>query len=289
MTYLNMTTPRFFDNDGLDGILPAKTVSYPSKYLIWGGSVVVILLSIIILLAFLSSSRGTIIGASAVPSKLDKISSRSTQDKAKTSSALDNKQINLNKNAALMNNHSADIQPNELNSIPVQVTEKIKSISNSNQLNGSENIALKDLKNDKVSLAVDLPNKQQDSKKNKNTVLNKGKATVIKPSKAYVFEFSFKNIEFLAANEASSLTDFIHQCDNKINIVGHTCNLGPASFNYQLGLTRAKAVQQYLISQGANPDILTISSKGMEQPIANNATKPGRILNRRVELLCIKD
>lgn len=82
------------------------------------------------------------------------------------------------------------------------------------------------------------------------------------------------------------MTQFIEQCDNKVVIVGHTCNLGPEEFNYQLGLDRATAMQKILIEQGINPDILIIRSEGMNQPVASNSTKAGRILNRRVELLC---
>ncbi len=311
-----MTTLRFLDNDGLDGILPSETASTPYKYLIWVGIVFTILA--ITLLAFLYSSRETIVDSSLSSSALketklaepqfDELSSVLSQDKTKNKNPsaefentvlksknvsppvnLSDKQTSLDKNTTIVNDHSADIQPNVLDLKLTQVKETTNNISYDNQLNGSENNPLKYLKNNALSINnTDSSDKQEGLEKN-NNVINNEKGIAIKLSQTYVFELSAKKIESIVADDVSSLTNFIHQCNNEIKIVGHTCNLGPATFNYQLGLARAKSMQQYLINQGANPNNLTISSKGMDQPIASNATKSGRKLNRRVELLCIKD
>ena len=108
-------------------------------------------------------------------------------------------------------------------------------------------------------------------------------------SETFYFSFSSTQVERLSIGENKRLTGFVSRCNNKIHIVGHTCNVGSEAVNYQLGLARATAMYHYLIRQGSNPDILTVRSEGMGQPFESNTTKSGRKLNRRVELLCIKD
>jgi outer membrane protein OmpA-like peptidoglycan-associated protein len=47
---------------------------------------------------------------------------------------------------------------------------------------------------------------------------------------------------------------------------------------------RAKAVVDYLISKGVDPDRLSYIGCGSTKPIAPNTTEEGRALNRRVEI-----
>jgi outer membrane protein OmpA-like peptidoglycan-associated protein len=46
---------------------------------------------------------------------------------------------------------------------------------------------------------------------------------------------------------------------------------------------RAKAVVDYLITQGIDPSRLTYAGYGFEQPVASNDTEEGRQENRRTE------
>jgi len=68
-----------------------------------------------------------------------------------------------------------------------------------------------------------------------------------------------------------------------IEISGHTDNVGTASKNKLLSLNRAKAVVDYLISVGVPATKLVAVGYGSEQPVADNTTKEGKQLNRRVE------
>lgn len=68
-----------------------------------------------------------------------------------------------------------------------------------------------------------------------------------------------------------------------IIISGHTDNSGDEIKNQKLSKDRAKAVADYLISQGINPDRIRSEGKGSEKPVADNATPEGRAQNRRVE------
>ncbi|MFY9310673.1 MAG: OmpA family protein [Bacteroidia bacterium] len=69
----------------------------------------------------------------------------------------------------------------------------------------------------------------------------------------------------------------------RIEISGHTDNIGSVKSNKTLSEQRAKAVKDYLIANGANKDRLTSKGYGSTQPVANNATEGGRQLNRRTE------
>lgn len=69
----------------------------------------------------------------------------------------------------------------------------------------------------------------------------------------------------------------------KIEISGHTDNIGSAEYNKRLSEQRAKAVVDYLIQAGISADRLTYAGYGFERPIAPNTTEEGRQLNRRTE------
>jgi outer membrane protein OmpA-like peptidoglycan-associated protein len=69
----------------------------------------------------------------------------------------------------------------------------------------------------------------------------------------------------------------------RIEVSGHTDNVGSAEFNYKLSRERAKAVVDYLIKSGISADRLTYVGYGFDQPVASNATAEGRMANRRTE------
>jgi len=69
----------------------------------------------------------------------------------------------------------------------------------------------------------------------------------------------------------------------RLEISGHTDNVGNASYNKDLSQRRAKAVVDYLVQKGISKDRLTFAGYGDTQPVAPNATKAGRQQNRRTE------
>jgi len=66
--------------------------------------------------------------------------------------------------------------------------------------------------------------------------------------------------------------------------VGHTDSVGSAAYNQKLSMRRAEAVKAYLIGKGVSPSRISISGKGETQPVADNRSRQGRALNRRVEV-----
>jgi len=79
---------------------------------------------------------------------------------------------------------------------------------------------------------------------------------------------------------------FNNNPSNKIEVIGHTDNIGNSMDNYNIGLKYAKQVRWYLISKGDfNGKLLKASSKGESEPIDDNNTNRGRTANRRIEII----
>ena len=73
----------------------------------------------------------------------------------------------------------------------------------------------------------------------------------------------------------------------KIQINGHTDNVGSESDNNQLSDGRAKAVYDFLIKNGIIADRLRYKGYGESQPIDTNDTIEGRQRNRRTEFVVL--
>ncbi|MDF2188420.1 OmpA family protein [Paraflavitalea sp. CAU 1676] len=70
----------------------------------------------------------------------------------------------------------------------------------------------------------------------------------------------------------------------KIDIEGHTDNIGTAVSNLLLSQRRAMAVRTYFINKGIAVERLSASGFGEDKPVADNNTPNGRTANRRVVL-----
>lgn len=86
-----------------------------------------------------------------------------------------------------------------------------------------------------------------------------------------------KLIHILESNEAV-----------KIQINGHTDNVGNADKNKTLSNNRAKAVYDYLVAKGVTAERLTYKGFGDAQPIAPNDTDDGKKRNRRTDFNIVK-
>lgn len=73
----------------------------------------------------------------------------------------------------------------------------------------------------------------------------------------------------------------------KVEISGHTDNVGSAEFNQKLSNNRAKVVYDYLIRNGIDTNRLKHQGKGFSEPIAPNDSDENRQLNRRTEMYII--
>ena len=79
---------------------------------------------------------------------------------------------------------------------------------------------------------------------------------------------------------------------DKLLVNGYTDNapIGPGlrrqgvTSNEELSQKRAETVTQYMISQGAKPNLVAAKGYGEADPVASNSTTQGRAQNRRVEI-----
>ena len=77
----------------------------------------------------------------------------------------------------------------------------------------------------------------------------------------------------------------VDQPDWKLNITGHTDNIGGHKYNLALSQRRSAAVKQALVERyHVNPNRLSTGGNGDYSPIDTNDTLEGRARNRRVEL-----
>jgi outer membrane protein OmpA-like peptidoglycan-associated protein len=71
----------------------------------------------------------------------------------------------------------------------------------------------------------------------------------------------------------------------KVEIQGHTDNIGRDEDNLRLSENRAKSVYDYVIAQGISANRLRYKGYGESNPIADNNTAEGRAKNRRTVFL----
>ena len=73
----------------------------------------------------------------------------------------------------------------------------------------------------------------------------------------------------------------------KIEISGHTDNVGKPADNLTLSNNRAKSVVNYLLEKNIPAARLTAKGYGETKPVADNKTEEGRAVNRRTEMKVI--
>jgi OOP family OmpA-OmpF porin len=79
----------------------------------------------------------------------------------------------------------------------------------------------------------------------------------------------------------------LHKKSMKIEIAGHSDNVGDKAGNEKLSGERAKAVKTYLVTKGVEAARVEFKGYGDSQPIAPNDTPEGRQKNRRTEVRII--
>lgn len=104
------------------------------------------------------------------------------------------------------------------------------------------------------------------------------------------FDFNQASLRSESINELQRLIKLMNDLPSlKIEISGHTDNIGSAQYNKTLSERRAKAVVDYLIENGISANRLTFKGYGFDMPIAPNDTEEGRQQNRRTEFKIISN
>jgi outer membrane protein OmpA-like peptidoglycan-associated protein len=110
------------------------------------------------------------------------------------------------------------------------------------------------------------------------------------PPKTFVlddveFDFGKSTLRTASYSTLDDLVDYLKRKPNeRIEIGGHTDNVGSDEKNLVLSLERAKSIVAYLIAKGISNDRLVAKGYGAEEPIEDNSTEEGRQKNRRTEV-----
>ena len=129
-----------------------------------------------------------------------------------------------------------------------------------------------------------LKNKAADSTYEKNIPLQPIEANASIVLKNIFFDFNKYELKPESQIELDKVVQLLQ--DNptlKIQIEGHTDNIGNAADNLKLSENRAKAAITYIRSKGIDPKRLTSKGFGATKPIADNKVEEGRAQNRRTE------
>ncbi len=103
------------------------------------------------------------------------------------------------------------------------------------------------------------------------------------------FDYNTAELSQESRPELDRLVEMMQQYPQlRLSVDGHTDNVGPADYNYQLSLKRAEAVKNYLSTSGAiDPERITTQGFGFTKPVAPNRTEDGRKQNRRSEFMIL--
>jgi outer membrane protein OmpA-like peptidoglycan-associated protein len=139
-----------------------------------------------------------------------------------------------------------------------------------------ENISTKGL-NRSTTLYVKLQLGIEEAKVGRNIVLNK-----------IYFETGSAALNTNTSIDLKKLIQFLKDnTTTKLEIQGHTDNVGSLQSNMDLSQNRANNVVSYLVANGINTERLTTKGYGPNQPIVSNNDSNGKAQNRRVEIKII--
>jgi len=126
----------------------------------------------------------------------------------------------------------------------------------------------------------------------KSTDVNVNKDLIIVPIEVGQ-SIRLNNIFFESAKSVLKSTSFpeldrvieflTNNAEIKIEISGHTDNVGKAASNLKLSQNRANAVRDYMVKKGISGKRVDSKGYGSSKPVGSNKTKEGKAMNRRVE------
>ncbi len=145
------------------------------------------------------------------------------------------------------------------------------NVSKDGYLFYSENFQLKDSKSSKDPVLKDVGMKP----------IKVGQSVVLKN---IFYDFDKYDLKDESMAELGKLISFLNKNPKiRIEVGGHTDNVGGKQYNQQLSEKRAKSVYDYLIQKGIASTRLEFKGYGDAKPIADNSNEQGRAQNRRTE------
>jgi OOP family OmpA-OmpF porin len=97
------------------------------------------------------------------------------------------------------------------------------------------------------------------------------------------FEFDSSVLRTSAYPTLDRVSSEMRSNGSTVTVNGYASSEGTAAHNMRLSKDRANSVKTYLVNSGVDASRLKVKGMGETNPIADNSTEEGRILNRRVE------
>ena len=115
-----------------------------------------------------------------------------------------------------------------------------------------------------------------------------GEGILVTFDSGLLFDFDSYQLRLETKKNLGKLAKTLNKYDDtKINVLGHTDNVGKIDYNEKLSLERAVSVDNYLKEKEVSGLRLVPVGFGEEDPVTSNDTKEGRQLNRRVEVTIV--
>src|SRR5512135_1262892 len=100
------------------------------------------------------------------------------------------------------------------------------------------------------------------------------------------FAFDDDNLSTRARENLEKIGGWMNRNpEGKIQVEGHTCDIGTSAYNLALGERRANSAKKYLERLGINPNRIATISYGEERPMVPNKDEANRSKNRRDEFV----
>lgn len=133
---------------------------------------------------------------------------------------------------------------------------------------------------------IEVQNAQNKELQEMNQLLQKDSLKIELGEGIIGFDLDKKKILPEMYSELDRKVELMNKLPNvKVTLEGHTDEQGSEQYNYELGMDRAVAARNYMISKGISPDRLKVSSKGKSEPRVKGTDENSRRINRRVEFL----
>jgi len=102
------------------------------------------------------------------------------------------------------------------------------------------------------------------------------------------FEYNSADLTVDSQSGIEMLTEFLKRNpDLKVELAGHTDNVGSENYNRKLSADRAEVVREALITNGIDENRLTANGYGASMPVVPNDSDENRAKNRRTEMIII--
>ena len=92
----------------------------------------------------------------------------------------------------------------------------------------------------------------------------------------------------MSKENLEKLANWMKKSNAKIQVEGHTCDIGTNEYNLALGERRASSARSYLEGLGIASNRISTISYGEERPLVPNTDESNRSKNRRDEFVMMK-